>query len=157
MAWCRPGDKPLSEPMTVRLLTYTLHSAISLLRVFAVLRWHWTWWRHQMETFSSLRALCEGNSPVTDESPSQRAVNRSFDVSFYLCLNKRLSKQSRRRWFERPSRQLWRPCNEQLNSGASEMIPKDAFKLRRYQTPTKYDEAPTYLSLYLRITITLEL
>ena len=22
MAWCRPGDKPLSEPMTVRLLTH---------------------------------------------------------------------------------------------------------------------------------------
>ena len=22
MAWCRPGDKPLSEPMTVRLATH---------------------------------------------------------------------------------------------------------------------------------------
>ena len=30
-----------------------------------------TWWRHQMETFSALLALCEGNSPVTGEFPSQ--------------------------------------------------------------------------------------
>ena len=27
------------------------------------------WWRHQMETFSALLALCVGNSPVTGESP----------------------------------------------------------------------------------------
>ena len=30
---------------------------------------------------------------------------------FYLRLNKRLSKQSRSRWFETPSRSLWRHCN----------------------------------------------
>ena len=38
------------------------------------------WWRHQMETFSTLLALCEGISPVTGEFPSQRPVTRSFDV-----------------------------------------------------------------------------
>ena len=32
------------------------------------------WWRHQMETFSALLALCEGNSPVTGGFPSQRSV-----------------------------------------------------------------------------------
>ena len=26
-AWCRPGDKPLSEPMLLFLLTYMRHSA----------------------------------------------------------------------------------------------------------------------------------
>ena len=26
-AWCRPGDKPLSEPMMVSLLTHICHSA----------------------------------------------------------------------------------------------------------------------------------
>ena len=31
--------------------------------------------RHQMETFSALLALCEGNSLVTSEFPSQRASN----------------------------------------------------------------------------------
>ena len=60
-----------------------------------------TWWRHQMETFSALLALCEGNSPGTGEFPSQRPVTRRFDVFFALCLNKRLSKQSRRRWLRR--------------------------------------------------------
>ena len=40
------------------------------------------WWRHQMETFSVLLALCAGNSPITGEFPAQRPVTRSFDVSF---------------------------------------------------------------------------
>ena len=43
-----------------------------------------TWWRHQMETFSALLALCVGNSPVTGEFPSQMPVTRSFDVLF-IC------------------------------------------------------------------------
>ena len=73
-----------------------------------------TWLRHQMETFSALLALCAGNSPAIDEFPSQRPVARSFDVFFYLRLNKRLSKQSRRRWFETPLGSLWRHCNESL-------------------------------------------
>ena len=38
------------------------------------------WWRHQMETFSALLALCAGNSPVTGELPAQRPVTRSFNV-----------------------------------------------------------------------------
>ena len=44
------------------------------------------WWRHQIETFSALLALCAGNSPVTGAFPSQRPVTRSFDVLFHLCL-----------------------------------------------------------------------
>ena len=48
-----------------------------------------TWWRHQMETFSALLALCAGNSLVTGEFPAQRPVTRSFDVFFDLRLNKR--------------------------------------------------------------------
>ena len=73
-------------------------------------RWE-SWWCHQMETFSALLALCDGNTPVTGGIPWQRPVRRSFDVFFVLCLNKRLSKQSRHRWFETPSRSLWRHCN----------------------------------------------
>ena len=45
-----------------------------------------------METFSTLLALCAGNSTVTGEFPAQRPVTRSFDVSFDLHLNKWLSK-----------------------------------------------------------------
>ena len=66
-----------------------------------------SWWRHQMKAFSALQALCEGNSLVTGEFPSQRPVTWSFDIFFDLRLNNRLSKPSRRRWFEAPSRSLW--------------------------------------------------
>ena len=48
---------------------------------------------------------------LCDEFTSQRPVTRSFAVFFDLRLNKRLSKQSRRRWFQMPSLSLWRHCN----------------------------------------------
>ena len=43
-----------------------------------------TWWRHQMETFSALLAICSGNSPVPGVFPVRRPVTRSFDVFFDL-------------------------------------------------------------------------
>ena len=52
-----------------------------------------TWWRHQMETFFALLALCEGNSPVIGEFPSQRASNAGFGVFCDVSLNIRLHKQ----------------------------------------------------------------
>ena len=64
-----------------------------------------------METFSALLALWVGNSPVTGEFPSQRPVTWSFYVFFDMSLSKRLSKQSRRQWFEAPSCSLWHHCN----------------------------------------------
>ena len=69
---------------------------------------HISWWRHQMETFSPLLTICERNRPVTGGFPSQRPVTQSFDVFFDQRLNKRLSKQSRRSWFETPLRSSWR-------------------------------------------------
>ena len=83
----------------------TNHVVILILAVYI------SWWRHQMETFSALLALCAGNSPVTGEFSSQRPVTRSFDVFFDLRLNKRLSKLWWGWWFETPSRPLWRHCN----------------------------------------------
>ena len=44
----------------------------------------YSWWRHQMEAFSALLAICAGNSPVPGEFPTQRPVTRSFDVYFDL-------------------------------------------------------------------------
>ena len=70
-----------------------------------------SWWRHEMETFSALLALCAGNSPVTGEFPAQRPMIRSFDIFFNLRLNKRLSKQSLWWWFETPSRSSCSQCN----------------------------------------------
>ena len=81
-----------------------------------------TWWRHQMETFFALLALCAGNSPVSGEFPAQRPVTRSFGVFFDLRLIKRLSKQSWGWWFETLSSPLWRHCNASHRS--HQMTPK---------------------------------
>ena len=70
-----------------------------------------SWWRHQMETFSALLAICAGNSPVPGEFPAQRPVTQSFDVFFDLRLNKRMKKQSLGWWFETLSCPLCRRCN----------------------------------------------
>ena len=66
--------------------------------------------------------LLAGNARMSDFEnstghrwiPSQRAVTRSFDVFVDMSLNNRLSKQSRRRWFETPLHSSWRPCNVPL-------------------------------------------
>ena len=50
--------------------------------------WFWcelfSWWRHQIETFSALLALCVRKSPVTCKFPSQRQVTRSVDVAPWI-------------------------------------------------------------------------
>ena len=56
-------------------------------------------WRHQMDAFSVLLAVCAGNSPVPGEFPAQETVTRSFDVFFDLHPNKQLNKQSWGWWF----------------------------------------------------------
>ena len=75
--------------------------------------------------FSALLALCVVKSPVNGEGP----VMRSFDVFFDLRLNKRLSKQSRRRWFETLSSSLWRHCND-LNQNFKHDWGKSVWKSR---------------------------
>ena len=54
--------------MVVRLLTH-----ICVARPQWVPDFHseGSWWRHQMETFSALLALCEGNSPVNSPHKGQ--------------------------------------------------------------------------------------
>ena len=47
-----------------------------------------------MEAFSALLAIWRVSPPVTGASDAE------FDVFFDLCMNKRLSKQSRRWWLE---------------------------------------------------------
>ena len=42
------------------------------------------WWRHQMETFSALLAICAGNSPVPGEFPAQWPVTRALMFSL-IC------------------------------------------------------------------------
>ena len=37
-----------------------------------------SWWRHQMEIFSTLLTLCEGNSPITGEFPHKGQWHRAL-------------------------------------------------------------------------------
>ena len=88
--------------------------------------WVTPWWRLRMASevwlmifrkilpydiiTSSYGNIFRVTGPLCGEFSSQRPVTRSFDVFFDQ--NKRLSKQSKRRWFETPSWLLWRRCNE---------------------------------------------
>ena len=63
----------------------------SLVRITNML----SWWHHQMETFSMLLALCEGNPLVTGGFPSKEASDTELWCFLDLHLNKRLNKQLR--------------------------------------------------------------
>ena len=105
--WARHGTICRSWP---RLL----HSATRLVavgRVSGMRDMAFPWWRHEMEAFSALLAICAGNSPVPGEFPAQRPVTRSFDVFLDLHPNKLLSKQWWGWWFDTPSCPLWRHRN----------------------------------------------
>ena len=109
MTWFKMVRRSSRNVGAPRASTFTLGCKIFYSKIRTI------WWRYQVETLSTLRAICEGNSPVTGEFPSQRPVTRSFDF-FYLRLNKRLSKQSWSWWFETPSHPLWRHSNEHNQS-----------------------------------------
>ena len=64
------------------------------------------WWRHQMEKFSALLALCAGNLPVTGEFP-MKASGAELWCFLWSAPWIRLSKQSWGWWFETLSRPLW--------------------------------------------------
>ena len=44
-----------------------------------------TWWRHQMETFSALLAICAGNSPVTGIFPAAQSQWRRALIYSLIC------------------------------------------------------------------------
>ena len=67
-----------------------------------------SWWRYQIKHFPHCWPFVTG---IHHSLASQRPVTQSFDVLFDLRLNKQLSKQSRRQWFEMPSPSLSHHCN----------------------------------------------
>ena len=76
------------------------------------------WLRNHMEALSALLALCERNPSVTDGFPSQRAVMWTFDVSFYVSLNKLLDKQSRGLVIWDATTVMWRHCDADFDVGS---------------------------------------
>ena len=75
-----------------------------------------------VETIREHGDLYEWKSPVTGEFPSQRPVTRNLDVFFHLRLNKRLTQQLRRQWFETPPWSLWRHCNGAIMMGMRNFV-----------------------------------
>ena len=108
----RPLISTMGFPILVRWHLYIESgpclscTASTMVHAWLLMFW-WSWWCHQMETFSALLAICVGNSPVPGEFPTQRPVTRSFVIFFDLHLNKQLSKQWWGWWFEMLSRPLW--------------------------------------------------
>ena len=100
---------------------------------------HISWCRPQIELFSALLGLCAGNSPVTAEFPPRRPVTWRVDVFFDLRLKKKLSKQSRRWWFETPSHRLLGHCNDRYSNGIQTLAANLlCWKCQTYrQTPNK--------------------
>ena len=90
-----------------------------------------TWWRHQMETFSALLALCAGNSPVNSHHKGQRRGTLMFTL---ICaLNKRLSEQEWGWWFETRLRSLWRHCNDlQRRHDSMQVVLRDFMTVNTY-------------------------
>ena len=83
-----PTDSPIASRLRLWSSLWTWSSGINGSRFIPMSRKDKTWWRHQMETFPALLALCAGNTPVTGVFPSQRPVTRSFDIFFDMRLNK---------------------------------------------------------------------
>ena len=54
---------------------------------------------------------CEGNSPVTYEFPLTKNSDAELWCFLWSAPEKRLSKQAKTRWLEKPSRSLRRHCN----------------------------------------------
>ena len=115
MAWRRIGDMPLPESVvanTVRIVCVTSCQCVKNDKH----GWHFIVHCYGLVLVTSsnggiFRVTGPSWGEFTGEFPSQRPVRWSFDVFFDPRLNKRLSKPSRRRWFETPSRSLWRHCN----------------------------------------------
>ena len=88
-------------------------------------------WRHFARYWPFVRGI---HHRVPGEFPAQRPVTRSFDVSFDLLLNKRLSKQSWGWWFETLSCPLWRHCNV-VGGGSPDNDGTPILKPRSHRTP----------------------
>ena len=89
-----PMNSPHKRPVTRKMFPFG-HSDINML-----MQWKWMMMSSN-GNIVRVTGLLWGEPPVIGGFPSQRPVTGIFDVFFHLGLNKRLSKQTRRRWFEK--------------------------------------------------------
>ena len=111
--------KSFAEKSSIKVKTLTFQSLV----ICHDFNWNHrlSSWRHQMEKFSALLAICAGNSVVPGEFPTQQPFTRSFDVFFDLRPYKRLSKQWWGWWFETPWFPLWLHCNVVLSHHSEDL------------------------------------
>ena len=116
MAWRRPGDKPLSEPMMVRLVTH-----------ICVTRPQWVKWYHINRSHSAIKQMYmkrqvhgKGDTnyellciPLSLKKIFMRGAphKRPVTLSFVSSLNKLVNKQPRCRWFETAMQTSHRSCD----------------------------------------------
>ena len=117
---CQWSELPLVRVMNWRQLDAKLSSAVVYLSIehSGMCMWRLLGCPKHIMTLSNgniFRGTGHLWGEFTGELPAQRSVTWSFDVFFDLCLKQKLSKQWRRRWFETPSRSLWRRCNELIS------------------------------------------
>ena len=102
-------DRDIQTMNTRVIVDYTVKSCFGT--AFSLKKTPKNFWSKSMMT--SLNGnISRVTGPLCHNSPHK--VAGSFDVFFDLRPNKRLSKQSRRRWFEAPSRSLW--CQGYVNT-----------------------------------------
>ena len=103
MAWRRLGDKPLSEPMMVGLLTHICVTRpqwdkdvwLSSWGIFQASR------QSQDTSLENLWPIVMGIYRSSVNSRHKTTVMQSFDILFVVSLNKRLNKMSSCQWFSR--------------------------------------------------------
>ena len=127
MAWRRPGDNHYLNQWWFNYWHIYASLGLSELTILKGFRmgllpeWLLSQWNDMMASSNGnilrVTGLCEGNSPVVGEFPTQWPVTLSFGVFFELCLNHQLSKQARCWWFETPPCSFWRHCNEVIAEG----------------------------------------
>ena len=84
MAWCHQAPSHYLKQCWLTISGFSSIHMRTISQEILLMSICKTWWRHQMEVFSALLALCAGNSLVAGEFPAKRLVTRSFDVFFDL-------------------------------------------------------------------------
>ena len=75
-----PINKPVEQMIKWPVIWYAMTFKWHFCKEWTC--WYQALWCHQMESFSALLAVCEGNPPVTGKFPSQGPATLSFDISF---------------------------------------------------------------------------
>ena len=101
-------DHVMINPLADQVLWTTSWNAFLLTIMFVSF---YSWWRHPKWKHFPRYWLFVKGIPGHRWIPLTKASDAELWFFFYLRLNKRFSKQSRRRRFETPSRSFWRHCN----------------------------------------------